>query len=208
MRISDLRYNRDVRRYNLAFRLVLLGARTRTIVRWTQLSKYQVSALYRSYARQESAEINAKRRGKSPYRVEFCWRSAQMKWEAAVFGWMCLLAGVLPRERLPNPERTLPGIELGERLCTALEEYRELLRRDYSLEPQMTIEYAILLLCALARGDQAELGRCERCTGAIVVDRSTTQAQLCTYCGRASPTQLAGPDPTNCHPGLLITRST
>lgn len=48
----------------------------------------------------------------------------------------------------------------------------------------VTIEHAILLTLALARGDELTLGHCERCDGLIVVNRLELAKTICPYCRR------------------------
>ena len=45
MRISDARFSRDLRRYQLAWRLIRHEVRTRTIERWTGLSMHRIRNL-------------------------------------------------------------------------------------------------------------------------------------------------------------------
>jgi hypothetical protein len=61
--------------------------------------------------------------------------------------------------------RSLPSVERNERVCNALKEYGDLRRSSYALQPRITVEYAILLLCAGVRGERAELGECETFAG-------------------------------------------
>ncbi len=49
VRISDPRYDRDRRRYDLALRMIRHQVRTRTISQWTGLSKYRIQTLFREY---------------------------------------------------------------------------------------------------------------------------------------------------------------
>ena len=49
MRVSDDRYNRDRRRFDLAMRMLLREARTSTIHCWTGLSGDRIRKLYNDY---------------------------------------------------------------------------------------------------------------------------------------------------------------
>ena len=51
MRVTDDRYSRDLRRYDLAVRLIRHEARTQTIRQWTGLTDDRIRKLYRSYVR-------------------------------------------------------------------------------------------------------------------------------------------------------------
>src|SRR5688500_6607016 len=87
VRISDERYRRDLRRLRLAWRMVLLGARTPTIMRWTALSKYNIRKLRNDYAEDSAPREGLK--GKTPFRVEFFCKSATLRGETP------MLAGFL-----------------------------------------------------------------------------------------------------------------
>jgi hypothetical protein len=190
MRICDHRYIRDLRRYNLAYRLLVLGARAQTIARWTRLSKYQVRTLHRSYAPELTGSRG--RRGASPSRLEFFSRNQQLKWEAGVFGSMCQLQQVLPAASVTDPKRLLPSIERGERLCEILEEYSQILSRDYELKSQITIEHAILLLNALAAAEEMRLRTCSSCGGVIAVDLAAQASRCCIYCEETHRVRVSG----------------
>ena len=69
VRISDARYTRDLRRYQLAWRLVRHEVRTRTIERWTGLSMHRIRNLYGAYAAGASERERSPLRGKAPYTV-------------------------------------------------------------------------------------------------------------------------------------------
>ena len=49
MRILDNRYSRDLRRHDLALRMIRHELRTATIIAWTGLSETRIRGLYRSY---------------------------------------------------------------------------------------------------------------------------------------------------------------
>jgi len=181
MRISEHRYTKDLNRYNLAFRLVHHEARTRTIARWTGLSPYRIRRLFRAYASDGKGRGATRHRGNSPHSLEFFWRTSQMRWEAGVFGWMCRVAGILPL-RAPGSFDPLFDLSCGHQLCQILEDYRAYLHREYHCHSRLTFEHAFLLLKALSREQEAALGRCPRCAGAILVDPLEVRARRCVFC--------------------------
>jgi len=79
MRISDERYHRDLRRLEVALRMILVGARTATFTRWTHLSKYNVRKLRNEYG--GDAVPRDRLRGEAPFRVEFFCKSATLRAE-------------------------------------------------------------------------------------------------------------------------------
>jgi len=175
MRISDVRYSRDLRRYQLAWRFIQHGARTRTIERWTGLSMYRLRTLYDSYV----AEVASRERlrGVAPHQVSYFWRSAQLRSEAAVLSGFLAAYGVFPDVPEGTVVESLESVARGERLCRAYEEFKASWP-----EAQSTLEHAILLLTELVRGVEIGLSRCVDCEVLIVVDRLAITPPRCAFC--------------------------
>lgn len=190
MRISDARYSRDMRRYQLAWRFIEQGARTRTVQRWTGLSMYRVRTLYDAYA--SEAQSRSPLRGVAPYQVGFFWRSSQLRSEAAVLAGFLGAFGVLPEVRGEGAAESLESVGRGERLCRAFEEFKACWP-----QAQSTLEHAILLLGELVRGEEMALMLCMDCDVLIVVDRLAIAPPRCAFClhehqaGRAYRTRAA-----------------
>jgi hypothetical protein len=187
VRVSDARYGRDIRRYELAWKLVRFDARTRTIKRWTGLSGYRIRTFYRAYAAGEPAVSGSPLRGVPPTQVQFFWKSAQLKCEAAVLAGFLRAFQALPAVGDIDPD-SLPSIPRGERLCRAYEEFRSLVP-----DTEITIEHAMLLLTELVRGEQMDLGRCLRCQVLILVDRLAITSSHCAYCAHEARAGLPYP---------------
>src|SRR4030095_7456113 len=81
MRILDHRYNRDLRRHDLALRMIRHEVRTATIMAWTGLSGTRIRRLYRSYI-PEGAIAALRHRGPPPTSVELLLRSKELAGEA------------------------------------------------------------------------------------------------------------------------------
>lgn len=175
MRISDARYSRDLRRYQLAWRFIRLGARIRTAERWTGLSSYRVHTLYDGYARE--AGVGPAPKGFAPRQVGYFFRSGQLRSEAAVLAGFLAAYGVFPDEHLRGATETLESVGRGELLCRAYEEFKACWP-----EAQSTLEHAILLLKELLRGVQMALAECLDCDSLIVVDRLSVTAARCAFC--------------------------
>src|SRR5918994_5106727 len=125
MRISDDRYSRDRRRYDLAVRFIHHQARTHTIRAWTGLTDDRIRRLYRTYL---VAQGHSKRhRGKSPQQAAYFMRSHQRKYETAVLASLLCLFRVVPLGAAPDLARSVPSVPRGESLCEAFEAYRALL---------------------------------------------------------------------------------
>jgi hypothetical protein len=185
MRISDDRYSRDRRRYDLALRFIQHEARTRTIRTWTGLTDDRIRKLYRSYVAEDSATTLTRHRGKSPQQTSFFVRSPLMRQESAVLASVCVLLGVLPSSQVPDAQRFLPGMQRGEALCEAFETYACLVPAA-----RISFEHAVFLVVALARGDELRAGPCADCTGLIVLDRYTPTMRRCLACEEGAQGRL------------------
>jgi hypothetical protein len=174
MRISDARYSRDLRRHQLALRLIQHGARNRTVQRWTGLSMYRIRTLYQTYAPQ--AESGSPLRGVAPHQISYFWRSSQLRSEAAVLAGFLGAFEVFPDARPGTPE-SLESLGRGERLCRAYEEFKACWP-----EAQSTLEHGILLVEELVRGVVMALARCMDCDVLIVIDRLTIAPPRCASC--------------------------
>lgn len=177
MRISDARFTRDLRRYQLAWRLIRHEVRTRTIERWTGLSMHRIRTLYDAYAAGASESARSPLRGKAPYQVSFFWRSAHVRCEAAVLAGFLKTYEVCPSNSTENAHEHLAGLARGERLLRAYEEFKA-----YLPSTQITLEHAMLLLTELTRGVEIELAPCSGCHVLILVDRLAIGARRCAYC--------------------------
>ncbi len=106
MRVSEERYERDLRRLQLAWRLVKLQARTPTIEAWTGLSIYRIRRLRRSYAAQiDTAAL----KGVTPFRIEYFFRSGTLRTEGALLAGLLEVYGVtsVPPTQAPNQVASL-----------------------------------------------------------------------------------------------------
>ena len=156
MRVSEDRYTRDLRRINLARRMIRYEVRTQSICAWTGLSDERIRNLYHSY---EPHGTRAERhRGPSPTRVATFLRSPTLRSEASAIAGLACALGIVPSEPLPNARQTLPGVALGERVCRAFELYRLVV-------PQSTfaMDQFILLVIALAERRELEMSHCASC---------------------------------------------
>jgi len=96
----------------------------------------------------------------------------------------------------PGGDVTLPNLPRGEELCTAYEGYKA-----RSPSSSLTIEQALLVLTALARGDELALTHCPRCSAPILLDRLSTRHPRCHHCSsKLAPTQEMWPSYTTAEP--------
>jgi len=176
MRVSDDRYDQDIRKHNLASRMISLGARNHTIVRWTGLSQYRVQALAKRY--HEALTNDHSRRGISPFQTAFFGQSPTLELESLILAFVCLELKVLSVDTIPDARAVLPELTRGERLLSAYRWYRRLIPNA-----QISLERTILLLIEFAEGRSSLcLRRCKSCPGIMLVDLAGIAHSQCPYC--------------------------
>lgn len=190
MPVSDDRFSRDLRRYNLALRMLRLAARPNTIRAWTGLSRQRVRSLLRAYRYAAAQPVAGVLRGPSPTRFASLLADANLRRElTAMAGW-CRILGVIPPEAVSNARHRLPNVATGERLCRALETFRSVVPHT-----RLTLEQLVLLVFALAEGQEWHLDHCIHCRAVILIDRLSVAGRVCMDCreeasereGRAVP---------------------
>jgi hypothetical protein len=183
MRISDERYRRDLRRLQVAWRMILLGARTPTIMCWTRLSKYNVRKLRNGYGGDDVPRERL--RGKAPYRVEFFFKSASLRAETPA------LVGLLRHfHALPAMGEVtvgeLPDLTRADRLCTALEEFRAICPTS-----EIDFERVVILMKELLRGELIRVTTCSMHPELVVHDCLVAREPSCAHCWRETQGGLA-----------------
>jgi hypothetical protein len=173
MRISDARFSRDMRRYQLAWRMIQHGVRNRVVHLWTGLSMYGIRALYKDYAMAAGASPPV--RGSMPSSVGYFWTSFQVRTETALLAGLLDYFEVIPRDGLSV--ESLPGLTRGEQLCRAYEEFKAAWPKA-----QSTLEHAIVLLEELVRGQEMQVEVCGGCASLLVRDRLSRDVAYCAYC--------------------------
>jgi hypothetical protein len=171
LRISDARYDRDLRRYRLAWWMIRHEVRTGTVALWSGLSIYRVKAFREAYA----GGGETSHRGPSPYRVGQFWSSLQSRTETSILAGFLSIYGVLPEPgAAPDPLET---IDRGERLCRAYDEFAALWP-----SAELKLEHSILLLGELVRGVEMEVAECSGCDVLVVADRLASAPPRCAFC--------------------------
>ncbi len=89
-----------------------------------------------------------------------------MHCESALLAGLCRLFGALPPQPIQHGRENLPTLVRGEQLCEAFESFKTFVPAS-----AITIDHAVLLLTALAEGDEVILVRCTVCSGLTCVDR-------------------------------------
>ena len=175
MRITDSRYDRDRLRLAIAYRLIALEARTRTIRLATQLSDDRIRRMYRDYFAALGGNLVRRRRGKSPRQMSYFRRSLEHEQQTALLGSLlrrCSLIG-----RYPTGFR--PVLEDVGHFCDAYETY-------LGLWPgaQISFEHAWHLWQVFCRNDEFVLATCPDCDSLWLLDTLEIVPYNCPACRR------------------------
>lgn len=174
---SDARFERYYRRIQLGLRLLSHGARAQTACEWSGLTPDRLITLKRRWL----PEAGDGFRGPAPTSFQPFFRSAARLGHATAFTSIhqALCQPFPPHEK---PWELQPGLESGERLCTAYEIFRE-----WEPDADMEFDQAVLLARGVASSRDIELIRCLHCQCALLVDKWARRREVCADCrGRRS----------------------
>jgi len=174
MRISENRYAKDLRRRDLAALMIANEARTRTIVEWTGLSKYQVQTMFREY---EEFSEHPRHREVSPFQPAFFSRSLQHECESAALASVELEMGIIRHSPISSGDAPFPGLVRGERLLNAFQLFLALVP-----DAKISLEHAVLLASELTIARTLTLRRCVECEGLMVLDLLGPHHEDCAFC--------------------------
>lgn len=169
--------DREVRQYLLVRRLLLHQARPQTICRFTGWSRHRLVTV-----RKRWRQDGIRHRGTSPYSLVRLFRSPRIRREGASIAVLCELLHAVPSTPDACATHSLYSLEAGERLCDVYETYRACVP-----DSQFEFERLVMLAVALAKGEEVQLGHCQHCRAAILIDRLSTQRQLCSLCRADGP---------------------
>lgn len=190
MRLSNDRYRRDLRSFNLAHRMLWQEARTCTISLWAALSPERVRRLSLLERRETHPRRLSRHRGPAPTSVAGVLTSPSLRREGAVLAGFCRMLQVIPEVHLANAAVALPSIGRGERLCSSLELLQLLVPHT-----RISLDQLELLVQSLAEGAEWEIDGCARCATLIVFDRLGVERALCEDCEhRAERRRTREPD--------------
>lgn len=111
MRVSEDRYTRDLRRIQLAHRLVRHEVRTYWIRAFTRFTEGRIRNLLRSYGL--NTDGLHRRRG-SPPRLYTKFMAPKKHSEASALAGLAFTWHLIPADPIVNAWRTLPSLDLGE----------------------------------------------------------------------------------------------
>jgi hypothetical protein len=177
MRISEHRYNRDRRTFEVAARLIDFEARTSTIRKLTGLSDDRIRSLSKECGVDGRSTSKQRHRGASPSSVNSILGKPRVRNEAGALLGLCQLMGVTASSGHQDAERRSTDISRAQRLCDAFWTFRHLL-------PQASIsfEHMLLLLSETAKGWEMAGTHCSDCNALVVVDARSLYDSQCPRC--------------------------
>jgi hypothetical protein len=175
MRISEDRYTRDLRRIQLAHRLIRYEVRTYWIRAFTHFTEGRIRNLLRSYG---PATDGVHRHRGSPPRLYTRFMTPKNHSEASALAGLAFVWHLVPEEPVGNAWRTLPSLDFGETLCDAFELFKLMIPRA-----TLNLDRFILLILALAER-QLTVDRCSHCRALILLDPLGAKRRICVSCER------------------------
>ena len=175
MRVSEDRYTRDLRRIQLAHRLIRHEVRTYWIRAFTRFTEGRIRNLLRSYG---LASGGLHRYRGSPPRLYSRLVVPKNHSEASALAGIAFLWHLVPEEPVTNAWRMLPSLEFGETLCDAFELFRLMIPGG-----TLNLDRFILLVMALAER-QLTVGHCSHCRALILLDPLGAKRHICVHCER------------------------
>jgi hypothetical protein len=169
------RIGRELRRHQLALRMIAHRARRQTICNFAGLTREKIKTLRREW----QVDSSGRRRGPSPSLLAAFFRSARMRSEASVIALFCKIHGAVPTEKILEAARYYPNLERGERLCDVYEAYR-----TYFPESEVNFELIVLLALGMAEPHSLDLRRCGTCRCIVVIDLLSVKNRNCSECAR------------------------
>jgi hypothetical protein len=173
MRVSEDRYTRDLRRIQLAHRLIQHEARTYWIRAFTRFTEGRIRNLLRSYG---LASDGLHRYRGSPPRLYARLVVPKNHSEASALAGIAFIWRLVPEEPVPNAWRTLPSLDFGETVCDAFELFRHMIPGG-----TLNLDRFILLVMALAQR-QLTVGHCSHCRALILLDPLGAKRRICVHC--------------------------
>jgi len=177
------RIGRELRRHQLALRMIAHRARRRTICNFTGLARERIKTLRREW----NVRSKGRRRGPSPTSLSAFFPSTRMRSEVSVIAVFCKVYGAVPNEKMAKADRYFPNLDRGERLCEVYEAYR-----TYFPASQVNFEQIVLLAIGLAERDSLELRNCVTCPRIVVIDPLSIKHRNCSRCERLEERRLFG----------------
>lgn len=169
--------DRDLRRRQLARRLVVHQARTKTIFLLTGLSRHQMATLRQRWRIGDEM----RRRGPPPTSFTVLLSTLRMRAEVAALTvfWKALGSfGRVDDVRAHAPES---NVDFGERICDVFEVYLACFPNR-----ELELEHLVLLAQGLQEANSIGVAQCSDSKAAMLIDLFGTQRRICSHCQRAA----------------------
>jgi hypothetical protein len=165
MLVSNHRYERDLRIFSLAVRMLGYAARTGNICRFTGLSARRVRKLEK-VRRRDGPRRTKRHRGPPPSQPTAILSSPSLRSEAGALSGLCRFLGVIPAAPMKNARKRIACLERGEELIDAVDLFQFLVPHA-----RISLDQLVLLVTSLADGQAWSLGCCPGCRSVFVFDR-------------------------------------
>ena len=175
MDISEDPDDRDLRRRQLAKRLVSHHARTQTIYAFTGYTRHRLATLRKRWG----VPPEERHRGPSPTSFSVFFRSPRARNVATVAAVICTLLGATRPGFGPKSSRRSLDLRFGEQLC----EVHEALRACFP-DVELEFEQVMLLAIGLSLHESIALTTCVRCGIAMLADQLSLRRRTCGSCHR------------------------
>lgn len=166
---------RDLRRRQLAKRLVSHHARTQTIYEFTGYSRHRLATLRKRWR----VSQEERHRGPSPTSYSVFFRSPRARNVATAAAVICKLLGATRPTLVVKNSRRILDLDFGERIC----EVHEALRTCFP-DIELEFEQVMLLAIGLSRQESIDLICCVRCGIAVLSDQLALRRRTCASCHR------------------------
>ena len=166
---------RDLRRRQLAKRLVSHNARTQTIYVFTGYSRHRLATLRKRW----QVSPDERHRGPSPTSFSVFFRSPKARNVATAAAVMCKLLGATRPACGARKSHRLADLHFGEQIC----EVHEALQACFP-NVRLEFEQVMLLAIGLSRHESIALTTCVRCGIAVLADQLSLRRRTCASCHR------------------------
>ena len=175
---------RDLRRRQLAKRLVSHHARTQTIFEFTGYSRHRLATLRRRW----QVPPEERHRGPSPTSFSVFFRSPRARNVATAAAVICRLLGATRPAVGGRISRGIANLDFGEQLC----EVHEALQACFP-NVELEFEQVMLLAIGLSRHESIDLTTCVKCGIAVLADQLALRRRTCGSCHRPAEPALGTP---------------
>lgn len=173
MDVLDGHMQRELRRRQLAMRLIHHHARTQTIEDLASYTRHQLTTL----RRRAGVPTDSRFRGPAPTSFDVFFSSPRARNECAALAFLHWAHNVPARGKRDGDVDVAMG--RGERLCDVYELWRRLVPGSH-----MEFEHLTLLGEGLGRADAMSFDRCSDCGALLVIDPLSTKRKRCDHCLR------------------------